>query len=98
LQFLSILQPCYIFKFFQVFSICSLIFPCFVCMCWRLRDDGPRQVSQSYGFNARNKSEEDEESAAAQAVGAAAAATTAKAAEVAEAAQCCTCVCKLEQT
>jgi hypothetical protein len=39
---------------------------------------GPRQLSQTYGFIARNTSEEDEKSAAAQAAAAAAAAATAE--------------------
>ena len=64
-------------------------------MCSRLRDE-PRQLSQSYGFIARNASEEDKKSAAFEAVGAAAAAATAKAAGAAPAAAAC--CCKLEQT
>jgi hypothetical protein len=93
LKHLSILQHCEIYKIFQVFSTCLLTFPCFVCMC-QLLQNGPRELSQTYGFIARNTSEEDEESAAAEVAAAAAAAATAEAAEAAAAACCC----KLAQT
>jgi hypothetical protein len=53
-------------------------------MCWQLQD-GPRQLSQTYGLIARNTSEMDEESATCQVAAAAAAAATAEAAEAA----CC---------
>jgi len=59
----------------------------------RLRD-GPRQFLQTYGFVAREASEENEESAAAEVAAAAAAAAAAAEAEAAAAACCC----KLEQT